>query len=104
MVYPIEFWEFGDWVYVFVTTKVLWKKLRIYGLQRLYRYKDEKTGLEIVEDPGLDVTKLSLMLTKEKEDLVKVEDTFREGVQSGVFNNLEVTLPAVHKINPMLYE
>jgi hypothetical protein len=45
MVYPIEFWEFGDWVYVFVTTKVLWKKLRIYGLQRLYRYKDEKTGL-----------------------------------------------------------
>lgn len=58
--------EHGDWVYVFVTTKIIWKKLRIFGLQRLYRYKDEKTGLEIVEDPGLDTTKLALMVSKEK--------------------------------------
>lgn len=62
----VDFWANGDWVYVFITTKVLWKKLRIFGLQRLYRYKDDKTGLEIVEDPGLDTSKLALMVNKEK--------------------------------------
>lgn len=35
---------------------------------------------------------------------MKVEETFREGVQSGIFNNMEVMLPPTVKINPMLFE
>lgn len=78
--------------------------MRIFGLQRLYRYKDPKTGIVIMEDPGLDVTRLALMVTKEKEELDPIVKTFKEGVESGVFNNLEVTLPLTVKIKPILFE
>jgi len=62
----VTFWEHDDWVHVFVTTKVLWKKLRVFALQRLLRYTDPNTGLVIVEDPGLRPNKMILVLEKQR--------------------------------------
>lgn len=61
---PMRFWEHEDWVYVFVTTKVLWKKLRIFALQRLIRHTVPTSNLLIVEDPGLHPEKIALMLVR----------------------------------------
>lgn len=76
---------YEDWIYIFVTTKVLWKKLRIFGLQRLIRYTDPNTGILIVEDPGLRPESMKLMVEREREDLIVVEENFKRERTAGRF-------------------
>lgn len=66
MLKSVRFWEFGDWIYIFVTNRALWEKLRIFGLQRLIRYVDPETGFVIVEDPGLNPKSMALMVERER--------------------------------------